>query len=189
MAYKFNILIKKIKLMIKFKHTDLIDTLVNVNIQVPKSQFIIHIISIIFVWTLCFSEEHSSNNFQLSLSCRSSNGAHLNLTLEWTVFPIIIRILIILIHFYFLFCILMNQFKYIRTIKYLIVYFTDAFNYPIIISIKKCLLSSPSPPLPKHDTSWPFVIIDWNISSECKFFFVKACSNLIASPHLTYSTT
>jgi len=47
---------------------------------------------------------------------------------------------------------------------------------------KNEILSSPSPPSPKADTSCPFVIIDWKISSECRFRLVRACSNLSASP-------
>lgn len=66
----------------------------------------------LFLWLVfgfSFSEEHSADDFELSLSGWSGCSAHFQLTLEWAVFPVGVGVLVVFWHFHFFVSILVDE--------------------------------------------------------------------------------
>lgn len=53
------------------------------------------LVFLFFSFCLCFPEEYSTYNLKLRLSCRVFCPTYLQLALEWAVFPVCIRVLIV----------------------------------------------------------------------------------------------
>jgi hypothetical protein len=153
-------------------------------IYLPSKLFIFILLLLVFLhfW---LPKKNSSHYFELSFSSWRWCSTHLQLTLERTVLPVCQCVFIIFRHFQFFVCVFMNKLENIASIEVFLVFLWKAMNNPIVIWVTFNILSFPYPSFPKQEISWPFVIIDWKIYYECKFRFVSACSNRIASPHLT----
>lgn len=84
------------------------------NLIITKSKIFIAALSLFL--TLLF-EEHTTYDFELSLTTSPVHRADFNLSLEGTVLPIIILVFVISRHLEFLISILVDQLKHISPIE------------------------------------------------------------------------
>lgn len=136
---------------------------------------------IVLVARLIF-EKDTAHYLKLGFAGGSIGGADLDLSLERTVLPVVELVFVVAGHFQSFSSVFVDELEEVASIERLCCRFRLALQDPVIVWVNQKVLSSPSPPSPKADTSWPLVMSDWKISSECRFRLVRACSSLIVSP-------
>lgn len=88
---------------------------------------------IILLGLLCLSEEDSTNNFELCFSRGSWHSADFYLTLERTVLPVAVSVLVIFIHLQTFVSIFMDKFEDIGSIEVFFILFVETLDYPVVI--------------------------------------------------------
>lgn len=83
--------------------------------------------------SLFILKEYPSTDLELRFFARLTDSADFHLTLERTIFPVIVMILRVPSHTHPHVCIHMHQLKNIATIERSTFWFTDTFYLPVIV--------------------------------------------------------